>query len=253
MTYDELFEAIEEKYENGEYTYEQAEAMNKLAYEKYGIVEEGSNINSVITNETKNAINEFNSAIKEIRKCIKEEDYAKAKQISKSARKILNTLYSNMNKLLSSNADIAISQLKVYATLFGTLTAVDTIKGLKSGDSFDAKYIAKRGGHDAALAALGLGSADLARSQLEFSLEDKREALNYTKSLCKFHINLAKRILDHYDKKIESAETMKKMNKKNDKMLEKMKKESAMLDVYKAFDEGVFTEDEKELFLSILE
>lgn len=232
MTYDELFEAIQEKYENGEYSYEEAELMNELAYEKFGDAED----EDLTMEEVCDNINTYIEKMNEQRNPT--QRLAKITGSSETGK--LHKMYSNSDehgrtKRLKNDTADAFQRFR------------DTEKEV------DDKFAA----YDPAIDKNSRTARHLV-AKYNSAGNDYTNAIrdyNDSKKVSDTHKNIGKSAKDKIradvDAKYGNSDRVAALHRK--KFFQSKEAAETMLNVYRAFDEGVISEEEKDIFLSALE
>ena len=107
--YDIIFEALQEKYNEGELTMEEVIDLNEAAYQKY--VVEKTNASSIF----KDTKVEYKNSIKKIKTYIKNNDKKNALAEIDHAKKIIEKAKKEVKSIESTTETVVFSQLKDFA------------------------------------------------------------------------------------------------------------------------------------------
>lgn len=110
--YDIIFEALQEKYNEGELTMEEVIDLNEAAYQKY--VVERTTASSIC----KDVSVEYKNSMKKIKTYIKKKDNKQALAEIDHAKKIIEKAKREVKSIESTTETVILSQLKEFAITF---------------------------------------------------------------------------------------------------------------------------------------
>lgn len=128
VTFEKVFESINEKLENDEITFEYAEALTEAAYERYCVEKfEDKSGNAKIKEEMKKLSKEYKELVKDIKSEIKTGKYTLAENNIKKAKSLINKAESTVDKIETDKLDDLASDLMIFLKNFAVEEIIGTI------------------------------------------------------------------------------------------------------------------------------